>query len=229
MSLLLNIDTATEVACVSIADNGHILQEAINKEQKDHAFFLHTSIDALCKKANIHLSELSAVAVTAGPGSYTGLRVGMAAAKGMCFALDVPLITIGSLDVMAWQSIHISKNVPCDLPVLFCPMIDARRMEVFTAAFDSELNPQVLPLAMVLDENSFANQLLTNKIVFTGTGSIKWKELCLHKNAIFTSIGVNALYMSELSYKKYLREEFADIAYVEPLYVKEFFNGNSKL
>ena len=228
MSLLLNIDTATEVAFVSIADNGYILQEAVNKEQKDHAFFLHTSIEALCKKANVHLSEISAVAVTAGPGSYTGLRVGMASAKGLCFALNIPLITIGSLDVMAWQAIHTVQNLPSGLPVLFCPMIDARRMEVFTATFDSGLNPQILPLAMVLDENSFANQLLNNRVVFTGNGALKWRDLCIHNNAIFISPDVNALYMSELSYKKYLQKEFADIAYVEPLYVKEFFNGGSK-
>lgn len=223
MGLLLNIDTATETAIVSIAKDGYILHEAINKEQKDHASFLHTAIKLICKKAGVGLNQLNAIAVAAGPGSYTGLRVGMASAKGICFALNIPLIAIGTLDVMAWQSINETKNLQLPIPVLFCPMIDARRMEVFTAMFQNDLTPCVNPHALVLDEKSFANYLLTNKIVFSGDGAEKWKQLCTSENAIFLNTEANALYMNQLSYKKFLNNEFENIAYVQPLYVKEFF------
>jgi tRNA threonylcarbamoyladenosine biosynthesis protein TsaB len=224
MSLLLNIDTATETASVSIARDGHILQEAINKEQKDHAVFLQVAIQLICKNAGITLHKLDAVAVTEGPGSYTGLRVGMASAKGLCFALQIPLITVGTLNVLAWQAINQVKNMQHHLPVLFCPMIDARRMEVFTAIFDSNLNPILVPSAMIIEQNSFANLLLKNKIVFSGNGSTKWQLICKDENAFFVKNEVNTLYMSELSHKKFLNRQFEDVAYAEPLYIKEFFN-----
>jgi tRNA threonylcarbamoyladenosine biosynthesis protein TsaB len=224
MSLLLNIDTATDIAIVSVAKDGYILQEAINKEQKDHASFLHTAIKSTCKKAGVNLNQLNAIAVSAGPGSYTGLRVGMASAKGLCYALNIPLIAIGTLDVMAWQAIDETKNLHPSLPVLFCPMIDARRMEVFTAIFKNDLETQLKPCALVLGPQLFANYLLTNKIVFSGNGSTKWKEVSKAENAIFIECQPNPLYMNQLSYKKFLNKEFENIAYVQPLYVKEFFN-----
>lgn len=224
MSLLLNIDTATETASVSIARDGHILQEAVNKEQKDHAAFLHLAIQLICKNAGITLHQLDAVAVTEGPGSYTGLRVGMASAKGLCFALHIPLITVGTLNVLAWQAINQIKNVQFHIPVLFCPMIDARRMEVFTAVFDRRLNPILLPSAMIIEQNSFGNLLLKNKMAFSGNGATKWELICTSENALFLKDEMNALYMSELSHKKYLNRQFEDVAYAEPLYIKEFFN-----
>jgi len=224
MSLLLNIDTATETASVSIARDGHILQEAINKEQKDHAVFLHIAIQLVCKNAGITLHALDGVAVTEGPGSYTGLRVGMASAKGLCFALQIPLITVGTLNVLAWQAINEVVNMQHHLPVLFCPMIDARRMEVFTAVFDSNLTPILTPVAMIIEHNSFANLLLKNKIFFSGNGSAKWQIICESENAFFVKNELNALYRSELSHKKFLNRQFKNVAYAEPLYIKEFFN-----
>ena len=224
MSLLLNIDTSTDIAIVSIAKDGYILQEAINKEQKDHASFLHTAIESTCKKAGVNLSQLNAIAVAAGPGSYTGLRVGMASAKGLCYSLNIALITIGTLDIIAWQAIDETKNLQLSIPVLFCPMIDARRMEVFTAIFENDLQSLLKPTALVLEMQFFANFLLTNKIVFSGNGSTKWKELCNNENAIFIESKPNALYMNQLSYKKFINNDFENIAYVQPLYVKEFFN-----
>lgn len=225
MALLLNIDTTTAIAAISIAENGNVLQEAFNTEQKDHASFLHSAIGTLCRKINITLKDVNAVAVNEGPGSYTGLRVGMASAKGLCFALKIPLVTMGALDIIAWQSINRLGNIKADLPVIFCPMIDARRMEVFTAAFNSELNILVKPCALIIDEKFFANRLLNSIVVFCGNGSIKWKTICHHKNAIFLAEALSTLYMSELTYQKYINNQWADIAYVEPLYVKEFFFG----
>jgi tRNA threonylcarbamoyladenosine biosynthesis protein TsaB len=224
MSLLLNIDTATETAIVSIANDGEILQEAINKEQKDHATFLHTAIALICKKAAVDLEQLNAVAVTAGPGSYTGLRVGMASAKGLCFALNIPLIAVGTLEILALQAINETKFLRPVLPVLFCPMIDARRMEVFTAIFENDLKLVAKSAALVLESNSFANFLLMNKIVFSGSGSTKWKHLCTSENAVFKDSDPKALYMNQLSYKKYSNKDFENIAYSQPLYVKEFYN-----
>ncbi|MDB5275060.1 MAG: TsaB protein required for threonylcarbamoyladenosine ((6)A) formation in tRNA [Ferruginibacter sp.] len=224
MSLLLNIDTASNIAVVSIAKDGYILQEATNKEQKDHASFLHIAIKSICQTAGVNLNQLNAIAVVAGPGSYTGLRVGMASAKGLCYTLHIPLIAIGALELIAWQAINETKNLQLPLPVLFCPMIDARRMEVFTAIFDANLQSLLKPTALVLENDFFANFLLTNKIVFSGNGSTKWREICSNANAYFIENETNALYMSQLSYNKFINNKFEDIAYVQPLYVKEFFN-----
>lgn len=224
MGLVLNIDTAIDKAIVSLSKDGKILQEAFNEAQRDHGAFLQPAIQSISKKAGIVLQELNAIAVVSGPGSYTGLRVGMATAKGLCYALNKPLILIGSLDVLACQAIKelpITKNA---IPTLFCPMIDARRMEVFTALYDQFLNTILAPSALVIDETIFAKQLLKNKIIFMGNGAAKWQQLCSHKNAEFFEAQSNSLYMSELSYNKYLKKTFADVAYTEPNYVKEFYN-----
>ena len=226
MSLLLNIDTAVDKAIISIAKDGEILQEAINNEQKDHGAFLQPAIQSILKKAGIHLSELDAVAVVAGPGSYTGLRVGMATAKGLCYALNKPLITIGSLHVLAWQAIQQLPVNQNDIPTLYCPMIDARRMEVFTAVYNKDLTTILEPCALIVEKNIFANQLLKSEMVFLGNGSVKWQQLCNHENATFFKAETNALYMSELTYAKYLQKIFANIAYAEPMYVKEFYNNS---
>ena len=223
MSLLLNIDTAIDTACVSIAKNGHILQHTINKDQKDHAAFLQPAIQSLFKTTGLSLYELDAIAVVEGPGSYTGLRVGMASAKGLCFALNKPLITVSSLAILAYQAINQFSIVSNNIPLLYCPMIDARRMEVFTALYDHSLNTILPPCAMIIDENFFANQLLKNRIIFLGNGALKWQQICTHENAYFFMPSNNSLYMNELSFKKFLNNEFADTAYVEPLYVKEFY------
>lgn len=225
MSLLLNIDTAIDTAYVSIAKDGYILQEAVNVEQKDHGAFLQPAIQLILKNAGISLRELDAIAVVAGPGSYTGLRVGMASAKGLCYALNKPLITVGTLNVMAYQAINQLNINQKDAAALFCPMVDARRMEVFTAIYDRVLNPVLSPCAMIINEKSFANMLLKNKIIFFGNGAAKWQQLCHHKNAHFFQPENKALYMSELSFKKYLNNKFADVAYAEPMYVKEFYSN----
>ncbi len=225
MSLLLNIDTALDTACVSIAKDGRILQEAVNNNQKDHAAFLQPAIQLILKNANLTLQEIDAIAVVEGPGSYTGLRVGMASAKGLCFALNKPLITVGTLDVLAWQAINQLKIIQIDTPTLFCPMIDARRMEVFTGVYDMALNALLLPCTVIVEKKSFTNLLLKNKIIFFGNGSAKWEQLCDNENALFCELKNNTLYMSQLSFKKYLKNQFADIAYIEPLYVKEFYSN----
>jgi tRNA threonylcarbamoyladenosine biosynthesis protein TsaB len=224
MGLILNIDTAIDTANVSIAKDGIILQEAVNKEQKDHAAFLQPAIQSISKKVGIGFHELDAVAVVSGPGSYTGLRVGMASAKGLCFALGKPLITIETLQLLAFQAINQVNISHDDEPTLFCPMVDARRMEVFTALYDKGLNAVLSPCAMIINELFFANQLLKDKIIFLGNGAAKWQQICTHENARFILPQNNALYMSELSFKKFQCHDFADTIYSEPMYVKEFYS-----
>lgn len=224
MSLLLNIDTALDTACISIAKDGIILEQAQNTDQKDHGTFLQNAVSILLEKAVISINDLDAVAVVNGPGSYTGLRVGMASAKGICYAINKPLITVGTLELMATQAIEETKDVKNETPLLFCPMIDARRMEVFTAVYDGNLQAVLAPCAMVLNAESYAKILLNNNILFFGNGSKKWLDLTDHHNVLHKTFITNSLYMSKISYKLFCLKTFSDIAYAEPLYIKEFYN-----
>lgn len=226
MALILNIDTALETASVSISKNGELLEVAFNKLQKDHGAFLQPAIQQLANKAGIPLNALDAIAVVAGPGSYTGLRVGMASAKGLCYALDKPLILLNTLEVMAQEAISEFDFTGYAEPPLFCAMVDARRMEVFTAIYDLEGKEVFAPCAMVIDENSFAQELLNNKIIFFGNGAPKCTPLLQSPSAQLASIYGNPLYISELSLKKYVKKEFSSLGYAEPIYIKEFYMGN---
>jgi tRNA threonylcarbamoyladenosine biosynthesis protein TsaB len=218
MSYILHIDTATETAHVSLAENGRLLHTLINDQQKDHAAFVQTGLQQLVKDAGITFSAVDAVAVTAGPGSYTGLRVGMASAKGLCYALNKPLIAINTLEVMtkAAQLQDLNENY------LYCPMIDARRMEVFTAVYDAELNTLMEPCALVLDENSYAMYLQKSTLVFFGSGAAKWKTIIQQSNVLFTNLTCLPEAFAELSYQYYNTGFFSDLAYSSPLYIKEF-------
>jgi tRNA threonylcarbamoyladenosine biosynthesis protein TsaB len=184
MGLILNIDTATQTAQVSFAKDGKVLQSLTNELQKDHASFLQTAIQQLAKNISIALADVDAIAVTAGPGSYTGIRVGMASAKGLCYALSKPLIAINTLKVLTVAAQQELNNAP---EILFCPMIDARRMEVFTAIYNNTLAEILPPCAIILEERSFLPQLQNNKIVFFGSGAAKWQTLCSHSNASFAA------------------------------------------
>jgi tRNA threonylcarbamoyladenosine biosynthesis protein TsaB len=229
MSFILNIDTTTETALVNIAKAGHVIHEEINPQQKDHAAFLHTAMQSVLHKAGIGFNELNAVAVSIGPGSYTGIRVGMSSAKGLSYTLNKPLITLNTLEILAKDAIDNSKPLVNNQPVLYCPMIDARRMEVFTALYDGTLRAAAPPSAMILDENSFVKELLNNAIVFFGNGSHKWQQLCVHENAFFTKVENKGLAMSSLSYQKLQQNNFSQVAYAEPLYIKEFYNPSGTI
>jgi tRNA threonylcarbamoyladenosine biosynthesis protein TsaB len=220
MGIILNIDTASENAHVSLAKDGQILNVRSSESQKEHASFLQAAIQQLTKTAGITLKEVDAVAVTAGPGSYTGLRVGMASAKGLCYALKKPLITIGTLKVLTVSALEVWKDNNSN--ILFCPMMDARRMEVFTAIYRQNLNPFLQPCAMILDEFSFKKELQNHKILFFGNGSEKWKQICTHPNAIFTAVSLLPESMSKSSESLLREKNFTDLAYSEPLYLKEF-------
>ncbi|HEY6504978.1 MAG TPA: tRNA (adenosine(37)-N6)-threonylcarbamoyltransferase complex dimerization subunit type 1 TsaB [Chitinophagaceae bacterium] len=218
MPIILHIDTAVETASVALSDNAELVKLAANDNQYDHAAWLHKTIQSLLRDAGMAVRDINAVAVSIGPGSYTGLRVGLSAAKGLCYALDIPLITIGTLEIMATAV----KNKETDL---ICPLIDARRMEVFTAVYDKFLTEINNPCAMVINEHSFSELLAANRMVFCGNGSQKLKTVFLNrKNAIFTDDKASAADMCPIAYRHFMEKKFSDIAYTEPLYIKEFFS-----
>jgi tRNA threonylcarbamoyladenosine biosynthesis protein TsaB len=220
MSLILNIDTASEKAHVSFTNDGLVLHSLYSDSQKEHASFLQTAILQLSKISGIKLSELDAIAVTGGPGSYTGLRVGMASAKGLCYALNKPFIIMSTLEILTVSALQLFPAT--DKSVLLCPMIDARRMEVFTAIYKNDLTPFLPPCAMILDETSFENDLSGNKLLFFGSGSKKWRSICKQDNAVFENVILMPEAMSQYSNKLYCQKQFSDLPYSEPLYLKDF-------
>ncbi|MDQ6610086.1 MAG: tRNA (adenosine(37)-N6)-threonylcarbamoyltransferase complex dimerization subunit type 1 TsaB [Bacteroidota bacterium] len=215
MPLILNIDTAVQSASVCLADGKTILKTETNSSGREAASWLHTAIKNVMHENGHSLQQLDAVAISAGPGSYTGLRVGMSTAKGLCYALSVPLITINTLQMMA-------ASVAKPSTQLLCPMIDARRMEVFTALFNTTLEEIMPSVPLVLDEAFFGKWLDTSTITFFGNGSIKADSLINHPNALFRNIISTAANMVNLSFYKHEQNQFSDLAYTEPLYGKDF-------
>ncbi|MES1220361.1 MAG: tRNA (adenosine(37)-N6)-threonylcarbamoyltransferase complex dimerization subunit type 1 TsaB, partial [Bacteroidota bacterium] len=167
--------------------------------------------------AEIKLKDIHAVAVAIGPGSYTGLRIGLSTAKGLCYALNIPLIAIGTLDMMAEAAI---KKRAVDL---YCPMIDARRMEVFTAVYKRNMEKVIEPCAMIIDENSFSDLLKHNSILFYGNGSNKLKLLVNNREAFFDTIEINASELVKISNRRFRIKDFSSTAYTDPVYIKQFY------
>lgn len=217
MAIILNIDTAVESASVCLAKDANLIQFAINSNQKDHASWLHSIIQKIISGSDLNLKDIEAVAVSIGPGSYTGLRVGLSAAKGLCFALNIPLITINTLEMMA----HAVKDDKADY---ICPLIDARRMEVFMAVYNKNMQLVVKPCAMIIKPDSFDSLLASGKILFSGNGSKKLQEIMVHSNAIFNNNVATSADMMYLSEKSFSEKAFADLAYTEPFYIKEFYS-----
>lgn len=218
MSIILNIDTAVETSSVCLAKNNTPIAVKINPSQKDSAAWLHVAIQELLKEQHLTLNQLDAIAVSEGPGSYTGLRVGMSTAKGLCYVTQKPLIAINTLQMMAVAA----QDEPTDL---LCPMIDARRMEVFTAVFDHQLN-YILPSAnLILNEDSFKDLLKDHTILFFGNGSPKFQQLIKYQNAMFKPLEISALLMVSLSNDKFIKQNFANLAYSQPFYGKDFHSS----
>ncbi|MEO5966820.1 MAG: tRNA (adenosine(37)-N6)-threonylcarbamoyltransferase complex dimerization subunit type 1 TsaB [Ferruginibacter sp.] len=220
MIYILNIDTSSPKALVFLSANGLIVQSEYNENQRDHASFLHPAIKMLLVKENIRMADLSAVAVAIGPGSYTGIRVGMATAKGLCFALNIPIIALDNLFILAASC----KRRVNDSSLLICSMIDARRMEVFTATYDSNLELKIEPEAMVLNENSFISNISKCNIVFCGNGSNKFKQLLSPEIEIIDITDTTEV-MAHLSFDLYSNNQYGNLKDVKPFYMKEFYNG----
>ena len=223
MALILNIDTAVDVASICLAKDGKVLSIAKNEGQKDHASWLHIAIKEIFEKNSMELTSVDAIAITGGPGSYTGLRIGMATAKGFCYALNRPLISLNTLLVMANAAKDVHEDSFGENADLLCPMIDARRMEVFTAIYTKKLEIVKDPAAITLNENSFAEYLSSNSICFFGNGSNKFQAIEKNPQAFFSNIKTDASSMISLSEISFTEKKFADLAYAEPLYLKEFY------
>jgi tRNA threonylcarbamoyladenosine biosynthesis protein TsaB len=217
MPLILNIDTATEIATVSISKNDNPIYSLINNNQKEHASFLEPAIKQMLQQCGISIHKLNAVSVTNGPGSYTGLRVGMASAKGLCYAQKVPLITISTLEVLA---LSVIENTAQPQLYLYCPMIDARRMEVFTAIYDSELKEVMPPQAVILEPSSFNDLIKTKPIIFSGSGSKNFLNMADHLLSNDSLVSDSSL--AKLSAKKYHLKQFAELSSTQPAYLKLF-------
>lgn len=216
MSYILNIETATTNCSVSLSNEGEtlVLKEDYNTNYS-HAESLHVFIEEVIKKANLQLSELNAIAVSKGPGSYTGLRIGVSAAKGLCFSLDVPLLSVDTLESLAHQ-VAIESG-------FIITLLDARRMEVYSAIFDNK-HQKIRPIeAEIITETSFSSYLNTSKVYFIGDGVEKIKAVITHPNAVFIDGKLpSAKNMSGLAFYKYKKSDFEDVAYFEPFYLKDF-------
>lgn len=219
MAIILNLETATTNCSVALAVDGEVvaLREENNK-QFSHAEKLHVFIEEVLGEAKFDKRVLDAVAVSKGPGSYTGLRIGVSSAKGLCFALDIPLISTLTLEVLAQQA----ERRDCYI----IPLIDARRMEVYSAVFDGEKNQLRQTEAEIIDENSFSEYLSKKKTIFLGDGAAKFKAVCTHQNAEFLADRFpSAKNMALLSETKFTTGDTENIAYFEPFYLKEFISG----
>jgi tRNA threonylcarbamoyladenosine biosynthesis protein TsaB len=218
MSYILNIHTATEIAIANLTKNGIVIGTFTNYDTKRHAVFLHTIIHELLQTNNVDIKQLSAVGVSVGPGSYTGLRVGLAAAKGLCYALGISLITFNSLELMALSAAMLIE----DKNALYGPMIDARRMEVFTAVYNYLLKELIPPTVLILSEDSFADSLNSNKIYFSGSGIEKFKKITKSKNSFFIDDPISTESLAAISWKKFKTNDFENVLYAQPLYIKAF-------
>ncbi|MDP4213096.1 MAG: tRNA (adenosine(37)-N6)-threonylcarbamoyltransferase complex dimerization subunit type 1 TsaB [Bacteroidota bacterium] len=222
--MLLLIDTATEQASVALSEGGAVLFTEESPLPREHASWLQPAIQRMMGSAKIPMNRLQAVAVSAGPGSYTGLRVGMAAAKGICYALKIPLITVGTLRLMAEAMIPAAK----ENGALICAMIDARRQEVFTALYSADMDEMLPPQALILDKTSFDKYLTGNRIIFSGSGSEKWKLITPSKQALFIS-QLNVIEpFAKISDRYFAEKKWADTTYSEPIYLKEFYTHAKK-
>jgi tRNA threonylcarbamoyladenosine biosynthesis protein TsaB len=229
MSLILQIETATTVCSVALALNGEILCLCEIEQRNVHAEKITVFIDDLLHKTNRSYTDLDAIAVSSGPGSYTGLRIGVSAAKGLCFALDKPLIAVETLTAMADGLIQ--QHSFANRNQLLCPMIDARRMEVFTAVFDIYGNKIRPTSAEIIDENSFGDLLKDHQIIFFGDGAEKCSQvLGMHSGAtIMADFSNSASHLAKRALKKYEDKQFEDVAYFEPYYLKDFIAGKKKV
>jgi tRNA threonylcarbamoyladenosine biosynthesis protein TsaB len=221
MPLLLHIETAVEGASLCLSEGPDIIGFTGNPSQKDSAAWVQPALQELLKQSKATLKQVEAVSVSAGPGSYTGLRVGLSSAKGLCYALGIPLITVSTLKMMAVAAGEQEAD-------LLCPMIDARRLEVFTAVYDKQLNEIVAPHNLILEAGSFAGMLGKQRVCFFGNGSPKFAPIVNNPNALFVSCLADARSLVPLALQIFEAKAFADLAYAEPYYGKEFFSTYMK-
>ena len=226
MSLILNIETATQHCSVGVSRHGKMLAIRESSEKNIHASKVTVFTQEVCSEANISMKDLDAVAVSMGPGSYTGLRIGVSTAKGFCYALDIPLIAVPTLQSMALGAMSATD----DKNALLCPMIDARRMEVYTALFDYKNKEVRKTEALIIDESSFDKELAGNSIYYFGDGADKCRVVLDPKGMHFLEgIHPSASGIAIIADKKFISGEFENLAYFEPYYLKDFVAGKPKV
>lgn len=227
MAKLLFLETATQICSVALAEDGVLLSIKESGSTNSHSSLLTNFIQNVVSDAKIKLQDLDAIAISKGPGSYTGLRIGVSSAKGLCYSLDKPLIAVNTLQSMA---MGMKKNEN-DSKAIFCPMIDARRMEVYTALFDYQNNELESTSAKIIDESSFLDLLKDHTIYFGGDGAEKCKGvLSMNPNAKFMDgFRISSKDMIELAFQKFNARQFEDVAYFEPYYLKDFIAGIPKV
>ena len=224
MAIILAIETSTKNCSVALFKDSNLLSfMQSDKQEFVHPEQLNNYIQNIVALSKINLKDIDAIALSKGPGSYTGLRIGTSTAKGLCFALEIPLISVSTLQAMAFS---MKQNSSVDL---YCPMIDARRDEVFCALYDNQ-NKEIRRVQADIVDASTYTSFLDKKILFFGNGALKCKEILCHKNAIFVNHDIYpcAKNLGVLSYIKYCSKEFEDTAYFEPYYLKDFILGNKK-
>jgi len=220
--MILSIETATDKSSVAMHDKGKLIGLIELHLDKSHSGYLTVIIEQLLNNCSINKDDIEAIAVSVGPGSYTGLRIGVSTAKGLCYALEKPLIAVNTLEIMARQVIdNFVDNSNNSL--LFCPMIDARRMEVYASIFNTEYICIVETKPIVVDENSFSEYSDNNLMILFGNGARKCMEvLPKYKFQLIDDVYPSAKYLGQLAYESFQKNEFADVAYLEPLYLKAY-------
>ena len=230
MALILCIETGTDICSVGLARDGEIVSLRESDEGRDHASKVGVFVDELFRQTGITPDEIDAVAVGKGPGSYTGLRIGVSFAKGLCYGTGKPLIAVGSLDALMEVAREDYEAGIIDVPdwgtAKLCPMVDARRMEVYAQIFDTEGNPLTEVAAEVVDDHSFAVWRKEGRLVIFGNGAVKCAEVL--PDVTFVDVVPSVRGMAPLAQKAFDRGEFADVAYFEPFYLKDFEVTTSK-
>ncbi|MEQ8242320.1 tRNA (adenosine(37)-N6)-threonylcarbamoyltransferase complex dimerization subunit type 1 TsaB [Fulvivirga sp.] len=224
MSLILSIETSTPVCSLAIHDNGQLLAKELIQKEQSHSSTLNPAIDHLLSICDLSLASINAIAISKGPGSYTGLRIGTSTVKGLCYALNIPLIAINTLEAMAHNVARFNVN-----GAMLCPMLDARRMEVYAMLLDADFNIVEETKPVILDLESYDQYLNQGGILFFGNGAGKVKKVTDNPNAkVLEGVIPDAQYIGELAYEKFEKKEFEDVAYFEPFYLKEFMATKPK-
>ncbi|MDL2208452.1 tRNA (adenosine(37)-N6)-threonylcarbamoyltransferase complex dimerization subunit type 1 TsaB [Parabacteroides sp. OttesenSCG-928-O15] len=218
--MILHIETSTQVCSVALSHEGQLLFEKVSFEGPSHAALAGSFAEEALQEMKRQQGRLEAVAVSSGPGSYTGLRIGVSLAKGLCFGYDVPLIAVPTLDILAYTAIH---RHAADSGALYCAMLDARRMEVYSALYDAKLSPVETVKAEIITAESYADYLEKTEVCFFGNGATKCQEIITSPKAVFLDgIDPLAVHMIPLAEKAFAEKRFVDVAYFEPFYLKEF-------
>jgi tRNA threonylcarbamoyladenosine biosynthesis protein TsaB len=233
MAVILNIESATPLCSVALSIHGKVLLERETNEEKSHASRLTVFIQEILAEQGIKIADLDAIAVGKGPGSYTGLRIGISAAKGLCYGADKPIIAVSTLRILLQQILsnptHTMAKILAKPDTLLCPMIDARRMEVFTCLYNTRAE-EVEPIAArIIDQDTYSAWFSSHNIVFFGSGMDKCRTVLHDKKALFVAgIQPHAASLAPLAEEKFNQGAFEDVAYFEPFYLKDFIASTPK-